>query len=196
MKYYISDLHIGCINNHDNRTLEHDILLLNNWNSIVNNNDDIYILGDIGRLGNNKENSYVASIISQLKGKKHLIIGNHDKKGLKDNRINQLFVSIKDYDIIGDNNNGINYNIVLSHYPILFWENQHKGYIHLYGHVHNSEEDNIYKKCLEEVNLFFKKEETKGRTDCPRVFAYNVGAMLDNFNYTPKSIKQIVDNYN
>lgn len=83
MKYYISDLHIGCINNHDNRTLEHDILLLNNWNSIVNNNDDIYILGDIGRLGNNKENSYVASIISQLKGKKHLIIGNHDKKGLK-----------------------------------------------------------------------------------------------------------------
>lgn len=196
MKYYISDLHIGCINNHDNRTLEHDILLLNNWNSIVNNNDDIYILGDIGRLGNNKENSYVASIISQLKGKKHLIIGNHDKKGLKDNRINQLFVSIKDYDVIGDNNNGINYNIVLSHYPILFWENQHKGYIHLYGHVHNSEEDNIYKKCLEEVNLFFKKEETKGRTDCPRVFAYNVGAMLDNFNYTPKSIKQIVDNYN
>ena len=196
MKYYISDLHIGCINNHDNRTLEHDILLLNNWNSIVNNNDDIYILGDIGRLGNNKENSYVASIISQLKGKKHLIIGNHDKKGLKDNRINQLFVNIKDYDVIGDNNNGINYNIVLSHYPILFWENQHKGYIHLYGHVHNSEEDNIYKKCLEEVNLFFKKEETKGRTDCPRVFAYNVGAMLDNFNYTPKSIKQIVDNYN
>ena len=196
MKYYISDLHIGCINNHDNRTLEHDILLLNNWNSIVNNNDDIYILGDIGRLGNNKENSYVASIISQLKGKKHLIIGNHDKKGLKDNRINQLFVNIKDYDVIGDNNNGINYNIVLSHYPILFWENQHKGYIHLYGHVHNSEEDNIYKKCLEEVNLFFKKEETKGRTDCPRAFAYNVGAMLDKFNYTPKSIKQIVDNYN
>lgn len=196
MKYYISDLHIGCINNHDNRTLEHDILLLNNWNSIVNNNDDIYILGDIGRLGNNKENSYVASIISQLKGKKHLIIGNHDKKGLKDNRINQLFVNIKDYDVIGDNNNGINYNIVLSHYPILFWENQHKGYIHLYGHVHNSEENNIYKKCLEEVNLFFKKEETKGRTDCPRALAYNVGAMLDNFNYTPKSIKQIVDNYN
>ena len=196
MKYYISDLHIGCINNHDNRTFEHDKLLINNWNTVVNNNDDIYILGDIGRLGNNKENSYVASIISQLKGKKHLIIGNHDKKGLKDNRINQLFVNIKDYDVIGDNNNGINYNIVLSHYPILFWENQHKGYIHLYGHVHNSEEDNIYKKCLEEVNLFFKKEETKGRTDCPRAFAYNVGAMLDNFNYTPKSIKQIVDNYN
>ena len=157
MKYYISDLHIGCINNHDNRTFEHDKLLINNWNTVVNNNDDIYILGDIGRLGNNKENSYVASIISQLKGKKHLIIGNHDKKGLKDNRINQLFVNIKDYDVIGDNNNGINYNIVLSHYPILFWENQHKGYIHLYGHVHNSEEDNIYKKCLEEVNLFFKK---------------------------------------
>lgn len=196
MKYYISDLHIGCINNHDNRTLEHDKLLINNWNTVVNNNDDVYILGDIGRLGNNKENAYVASIISQLKGKKYLIIGNHDKKGLKDNRINQLFVNIKDYDVIGDNNNGINYNIVLSHYPILFWENQHKGYIHLYGHVHNSEEDNIYKKCLEEVNLFFKKEETKGRTDCPRAFAYNVGAMLDNFNYTPKSIKQIVDNYN
>lgn len=196
MKYYISDLHIGCINNHDNRTLEHDKLLINNWNTVVNNNDDVYILGDIGRLGNNKENAYVASIISQLKGKRHLIIGNHDKKGIKDNRIIQLFTDIKDYDVIGDNNNGINCNVVLSHYPILFWENQHKGYFHIYGHIHQSGENEVYNECLNKINEYFLKEGSKGRTDCPTAKAFNVGAMLDYMNYTPRTIKELFDIFN
>ena len=127
MNYFISDLHIGCVNRFDNRTLEDDKRIITNWNNIVHNNDHVYILGDIARLGGNKDNEYACSIISQLKGVRHLVVGNHDEKGLKDNRVSQLFTEITPYKEITDNFNGMNYNIVLSHYPILFWNNQHKG---------------------------------------------------------------------
>mgnify|MGYP003302343206 CR=1 FL=1 len=58
MNYYISDIHFGCQNNYEGRTLEHDQLIKKNWNEVVHNNDTVYILGDIGREGNNKENEY------------------------------------------------------------------------------------------------------------------------------------------
>ena len=53
MYRYIADLHIGCTNSFEHRTLEHDEILVKNWNSVVNNNDTTFILGDIGRCGNN-----------------------------------------------------------------------------------------------------------------------------------------------
>jgi calcineurin-like phosphoesterase family protein len=190
MNRYISDLHIGCINKFDNRTLEVDQIIINHWNSVVHNNDTTYILGDIGKLGNNKDNAYVCSIISQLRGKKILIIGNHDEKELKDNRIKQLFTEIYDYKEIIDNFNGKNYKLVLSHYPQIFWNGQHKGWIHLYGHLHNSSEEQVYQKCLQYVNDYFADRELKGYTDCPQAKAYNVGAMLQ--NYTPLALKEIM----
>ena len=193
INWYISDLHIGCVNKFDNRTIEDDERLVKNWNERVCNNDNVYILGDIARLGGNKDNEYACSIISRLKGVRHLIVGNHDVKGLKDNRIAQLFTEIYDYKEITDNYNGINHNLILCHYPILFWNNQHKGWIHLYGHVHKSEEWQKYKECLNNVNDYFADRELKGYTDCPQVKAYNVGAMLEYMNYTPRTLKEIID---
>lgn len=194
INWYISDLHIGCINKFDNRTLDDDERLVKNWNERVCNNDNVYILGDIARLGNNKDNEYACSIISRLKGIRHLIVGNHDVKGLKDNRIAQLFTGIYDYKEITDNYNGMNHNLVLYHYPILFWNNQHKGYIHLYGHVHQSDEWKKYKECLENINDYFADRELKGYTDCPQAKAYNVGAML--WDYTPRTLKEIMEGEN
>lgn len=192
MNYYTSDLHIGCVNKHDNKTLEDDERIIQNWNQKVNNNDTVFILGDIARLGNNKDNEYACSIISRLKGKKILIVGNHDIKGLKDNRVKQLFTEICNYKEITDNYSGLNHNVVLSHYPILFWNNQHKGWIHLYGHLHNSDEEKIYQKCLNNVNDYFTDRELKGYTNCPQAKAYNVGCML--WNYKPKTLKEIIKN--
>lgn len=193
MNYYIADLHIGCRNSYENRTLEHDNILKDNWNKTVTNADTVYILGDIGMLGNNRNNEYVASVISQLKGKnKVLIVGNHDVKGLKDPRISQLFTEITYYKEITDNYNGMNHNIVLCHEPFLFWNNQHKSWIHLYGHLHNSDEEMIYQKCLNQVNDYFKDRELKGYTDCPPAKAYNVGVMLDYIDYTPRTLKEIL----
>ena len=190
MNYYISDLHFGCQNKFENRTLEHDKIIKKNWNAIVNNNDNVYILGDIGKEGGNKDNEYLCEIISTLKGNKHLIQGNHEK--LKDNRIRQLFVEIVPYKEIVDNYNGINHNLVLSHYPILMWNNQHKKWIHLYGHVHMSDEWNVYKNSIQYLNNFFRGKALKGYTDCPPAVAYNVGCMLPYMNYTPKTLKEII----
>ena len=68
MNFFIADTHIGCINKFENRTLEHDLLLKENWNKHVTNADDIWILGDLGRIGNNKDNEYLLTILSILKG--------------------------------------------------------------------------------------------------------------------------------
>ena len=188
--YFISDLHFGCQNKYEERTLEHDIIIKENWNYIVHNDDNVYILGDIGRIGNNKDNEYLCQIISTLKGRKHLILGNHDD--LRDIRLKQLFVEICDYKEITDNFNCRSYKIVLSHYPMLFYNLQHKGAIHLYGHLHMSDEWEVYKRCLAEVNDFFKDKTFKGYTDCPSAIAINVGCMLDYVSYTPRTLKELL----
>ena len=190
MNYYISDLHFGCQNKYENRTLEHDKLIKENWNRVVHNNDNVYILGDIGREGGNKDNEYLCEIISTLKGNKILVQGNHEK--LNDNRLRQLFKEIVPYKEITDNYNGINHKLILCHYPILFWNNQHKGWLHLYGHVHMSDEWEVYKKCLSDVNNFFKDKTMKGYTDCPPAKAYNVGCMLPYMSYQPRTLKEIL----
>lgn len=186
MIYYTSDLHFGCVNRYENRTLETDSLIIDNWNSTVTNGDDVYILGDIGKIGKNQDNEYLCRCISVLKGKKHLILGNHDKE-LKDIRLRQLFVEVCDYKEIRDPYAGE--NIVMSHYPILLWNGQHKGWIHLYGHTHNTEEETFFQKSVTSLNEYFKDKTMKGRTDCPKAKAYNVGCML--WNYKPVTLAEI-----
>ena len=49
---------------------EHDQLLVDNWNGLINNGDKVYCLGDFG----NPEFGF------RLAGEKRLILGNHDHK--------------------------------------------------------------------------------------------------------------------
>ena len=189
MNYYISDLHIGCQNKYECRTLEHDKLIKENWNKTVTNGDTVYILGDIGKEGNNSDNEYLCEIIATLKGKKVLIQGNHEK--LKDIRLRQLFTEVIPYKEVNDNVNGINRTVVLCHYPILFWNCQHKGWIHLYGHLHKTDEYKLYTQSLDLVNDYFKDKEKKGYKDCPPAKAFNVGCML--WNYKPVTLREILE---
>ena len=53
-------------------------VLINNYNSTVNNGDTCYFLGDIGLTRGDE----IKKVIKQLKGDKILILGNHDKKGM------------------------------------------------------------------------------------------------------------------
>lgn len=196
MYRYIADLHIGYTNSFDNRTLEHDEILVNNWNSVVKNNDITFILGDIGRCGNNKDNEYLCSIISRLKGRRVLVIGNHDKMGLKDYRVKQLFETVVDYFELTDNYNGINQKLVLSHYPIFSWNGCYKDTVLLYGHTHSNFDDQIYQNSLEELREKVRKlnkdnQEIKKFKKEP--YAYNVGAMMPWINYTPKTFKEITE---
>ena len=191
MNFFISDLHFGCQNKYENRTLNHDKIIKQNWNNVVHNSDNVYILGDIGKEGGNKDNEYLCEIMSTLKGNKILIQGNHEK--LNDGRIKQLFKEIIPYKEIADNFDGHTYKLVLSHYPILFWNGQHKGWIHLYGHVHMSDEWEVFKYSLQYVNDFFKDKTLKGYTDCPPAVAYNVGCMLPYMGYQPRTLKEIIN---
>ena len=75
MNYYISDLHLGHSNilRLSNRPFknidEMDKKIIENWNSVVTNNDDVYILGDVIYKSINDPEGY----LKQLKGKMHII---------------------------------------------------------------------------------------------------------------------------
>ena len=156
------------------------------WNSTVTNADHVWICGDLTW----KVNDEAIAFVSTLKGNKHLILGNHDK--IKDQRFRQLFVEITDYKEIQDTVNGKQQWVVMSHYPIMFWNHNRKyrrdgelakNYaIHLYGHVHNSIEYELYQKFIHELN------EEHGIA-CE---AYNVGCMIPYMDYTPRTLKEIL----
>ena len=195
MNYYISDLHFFHKNvtdegrNFDNRpfkTLEemHEKIKAN-WNSRVTGADHVYILGDMCW----KENENSISLVAQLKGVKSLVLGNHDS--IKDQRYRQLFNEIVTYKEINDVVNGVVYRVVMSHFPIAFWNLQHKttegGHkrnkwaIHLYGHVHNSREEDIYQEFIGKLN-------TEYSISCE---AYNVGCMMPYMDYMPRNLDEI-----
>ena len=79
--------------------------------------------------------------------------------------------------------------LILCHYPILMWKEQHYGSILLYGHVHNSVEEYYFKKCLCEMNTeaFFDR-----RNGDKLLRAYNVGCMMPYMNYEPRTLEEIV----
>lgn len=188
MNYYISDLHLFHEKSisFDERPFSnceemHETIRAN-WNSKVTNGDKVYILGDISFRGKNED---LIAYISTLKGHKILVKGNHDD--VSDYRYQQLFEEICDYKEIHDSADGTNYDLVLCHYPIFSWKRMGKGFILLYGHTHNSQEDVFYQKCLSEMY----------KNDCRHVYketvlAYNVGCMKPWINYEPRSLKEII----
>lgn len=136
MKYYIGDLHFGHANviGFDNRPFsdvdEMDRVLIENWNSRITKNDQVYILGDVA-FHNEKPYSWY---LSQLKGQKHLIVGNHDGKLLKDSEALGYFVSVDHYLELADEGK----RIILCHYPIAEWNGFYRESYHIYGHIHNN----------------------------------------------------------
>ena len=189
MNYYIGDLHFGCTNKYENRTLETDKLIIENWNRIVHQNDDVYLIGDIGRFGGNKDNEYLCQCLSVLKGRKHWILGNHDNT--KDARINQLFAEICDYKEISDSFDGKSYKLVLSHYPIYAWHGQNRGTILLHGQCHDNFDNALFQKAIKELNEAYKERDGDKYVEFK---AINVGCMLDYMNYRPRTLKEILEN--
>ncbi|MCH1942612.1 metallophosphoesterase [Holdemania massiliensis] len=195
MNYYISDLHFFHANalNFDQRPFstvdEMNDYIVQHWNKKVTNNDVVYILGDVSLLHGKEK---LIELVAILKGKKVLIQGNHDI--LKDYRYKQLFYEIHDYQEITDHIKGQSYNLVLSHYPILMWKNQHRGSILLYGHTHNSGEDQFFQSCIaqmnerDDLNLF-----AQGGTP---MLAINVGCMHPWIAYEPRTLEEILEGYN
>lgn len=178
MKFYISDLHIGHQNilKFDNRPFfnlkEMELTIIENWNSAVSKNDEVYILGDMFW-----HNEDAPNILSKLNGRKYLILGNHDRVNSNMEKYfvwcNRKIETIKD----------CGRKVVLCHYPIAHWEGQthNPPTIHLYGHIHQGRDERPFEKYTKVW------EEETGQ----KFFAANVGCMLDYMDYTPRTLDEI-----
>lgn len=182
--YFISDLHFEHRNilAFDNREFSdvktHDRFLIDTWNNKVGVDDDVWILGDVSWHNVTK----TIEILKELNGHKHLIIGNHDRRFLKNQVFRNEFESIEHYkEIILDDDNGI----VLCHYPIPTYNNHFSGWTHLYGHVHTGFEYNMIKQFEYQMKDLYRKPSRM----------YNVGCMVPEMGYEPKTLKEIIEAY-
>ena len=171
MNLYIGDLHFGhhSVIRFDSRPFmdveEMDTVMIELWNSRVDKNDQVYILGDFA-FHNEKPYSWY---LEQLKGQKHLIVGNHDRKLLKDSDAMKYFVSVDRYLELTDNQT----RIILCHYPLCEWNNFYQGAYHIYGHIHNKTEG---------AYQYMKQFDT----------ALNAAVCIN--NYTPSSMNELIRN--
>lgn len=176
MIYYTSDLHLGNSNiiKYENRpwqTVEEmDVALIDNWNEVVGQNDEVYVLGDFCFKGASKAIQY----LDNLNGKIHLIRGNHDSfMGQQSFLLWELGPSNFDrvepegwYKHMKDGD----HEVILSHFPILYWDGMDDRHsIHLYGHMHS-----------------------RPGMQHPHPYAYNVG--VDVNGYRPVTLEQLLQN--
>lgn len=140
-KFYVSDTHwchqrLLSMQPRPFSTIEeHDEYLIEAWNSVVRDDDIVYHLGDVFfSLSRNADR--VREIFNRLKGKKHLIIGNHDvdKKGNLHPTLAALDWAARPEHALRTRDGGR--DIYMSHYACRTWPSQHHGAIHFYGHSH------------------------------------------------------------
>ena len=103
------------------------------WNSVVTNQDEIYLLGDVAVGGTNGE---IFAFIQRLNGQKYLIQGNHDHRTIiKCEYLRNCFAWIKWHYTFDYNKERFH----LYHFPIESWSNMAAmKSIHLHGHSHGN----------------------------------------------------------
>lgn len=147
-----SDLHIG----HNREFVygyrgfasceEHDAVLVENWNSLVAEDDIVYILGDV-MLKHNLEDDdfkYGLSVLERLNGKLIIIRGNHDSESkIEKYKTCDNVLMAGDAALYLDYPEVSSYHFYLSHYPTLVAHEKLKSVktalINLYGHTHQKE---------------------------------------------------------
>jgi calcineurin-like phosphoesterase family protein len=137
--YLTSDLHFG----HEREFLygprnfasiqEHDEAVIERWNSLIQEDDDVYVLGDLML----NDNEHGLDCLRRLNGRLHLVRGNHDS----DVRW-AMYMALPN---VVEMNNVIimkyrKYHFYLSHFPTLTAnlekESLHQCTINLFGHTH------------------------------------------------------------
>ena len=139
MIWFTADLHFGHSNiiKYCNRPfssiIEHDQTLIHNWNSVIQQKDEVYVLGDI--IFSNSPGFSYDHFLSKLKGRIYLIKGNHDK-GVDKEPLLSRFEWIKDVFMLKTQYKGKKVEIFLSHYSHQSWPKNHYGAYHAFGHSH------------------------------------------------------------
>lgn len=137
--------------------------LISNWNSVVNEHDTVYHLGDFSFSDDKVD---IQAILKRLKGHIKLVFGNHDNP--KDFGSN---IEIFQYHKLRINHR----RYILFHYPIEDWDGRFHDVVHLHGHVHSG--PNIGERTSHHQSY----KIIEGR--------YDVG--VDNNNFTPISLEEI-----
>jgi len=105
-----------------------DTTLINNWNSVVLPEQDVWCLGDFTYKG-----KHPAAYLSRLNGRIHLLYGNHDKPKKIQECLDMGLIAFAGYvHHLGWNNQ----RFWLSHYGHRVWPGSNRGVYHLYGHSH------------------------------------------------------------
>lgn len=193
MRYYISDNHFthARINEVDQRGFtgpqEMDHYMIQQWNSRVTNDDEVFILGDFSWAKGIK----TWNILNQLNGKITLIEGNHDYFYLDDpDFVDERFEEILNY---AEENDG-NKKVILSHYPQPFYNHQFNtnqdGEVEcymLYGHVHNTYDEYL-------LNDFIRNASQKERMNASDKITTTPFHMINVFalfsDYVPLTLKE------
>lgn len=137
--FLTSDLHFG----HDREFVwgargfssveEMNEAIILNWNSIVEDDDYIYILGDV-MLGKSKN----IECLKRLKGKIHIVLGNHDTSNKE--KMYRGLPNVVEIAEIGIKLKYKKYTFVLTHYPMMTpnidKESLTQTTLNLYGHTH------------------------------------------------------------
>lgn len=170
MIYFSSDLHF-C---HDrdflykprgfNSIKEHDEQVIKNWNEIVTDEDEVYVLGDL-MLNDNEDG---IKKLQQLKGKIHIICGNHDVN----TRI-ELYKTLP--------------NVVEVVYATMIKAGKQHYYLSHYPTLTANYDDRPYRSHIISLSGHTHKKNKFHFEDNP--FCYNVA--LDAHNNYPVSIEQI-----
>ncbi len=180
--YFIADLHFGHKNiiSYDGRPFtdveEMAAVLIQNWNETVLDEDEVYVLGDLGF----STPAQLAVIFQQLSGRKHWIIGNHDQRLLSHQGLRSQFCEVAFYLEVPFEPDR---KIVLSHYPVACFNGHLHNWIHFYGHVHQSFEEDFVQDMIRKMAQDYGK---------PMKMA-NVGCMMPYMAYTPRSLAELLD---
>jgi len=76
--------------------------------------------------------------LKKLRGKKHLVVGNHDRSWMKKVAdLSRYFESIENMKVFGNGQ----CKVTLCHYPMMSFEGDYL----VYGHIHNNRNDTYWK---------------------------------------------------
>jgi calcineurin-like phosphoesterase family protein len=169
-RYVISDLHLGHEAILNDRT-EFDTLydmnstIINNWNSVVTPQDQVYILGDVAWQHGTLQ------YIGDMNGKKILIKGNHDIFPLK-----YYLPYFNDIRAVMEYK-----GCILTHVPV--HESQLKGFkINIHGHLHGKK---IFKNVISVDN--------DGYFNLMSVDNRYINVCCEQVNYTPVLLEDIIN---
>lgn len=141
----ISDLHFFHKNivKYTNRPQEfledldgHNNWLINQINSVVTEDDEVYHLGDFAF---SKDIEKIAGILMQLKGSWRMILGNHDNEEILNAACDLCNSRTGSTHKVLGNYHEMTYrkkHIVMFHFPIESWHKKRYGSLCLHGHLH------------------------------------------------------------